>query len=363
MDVSLPNIPTSSELDMIMQQNHADHEPHQNDIPVPEPDSPSMVSTDDSDTDQERSAAQPLNIPSPESAALIREGFKQSQSDPSLFTKGCDATFIAILVYVDDILVTSPELQLIRELKVFLDTAFRIKDLGELGYFLGIEAHMSDKGLNLCQRKYALDILNEHLTVAHRVLRYIKKAPGQGLFYPRQTTIELNVFSDSDWAACKETRRSITGFCIFLGSSLISWRSKKQMTVSRSSSEAEYRALAATVCEVQWITYLLKDLQIQLSKLATLFCNNKSAIAIAENYVFHERTKHIDIDCHIVREKVSQGLVKLLAVSSLNQVADCLTKALPVSLFQTFVSKLGTQNMHAPVYGGVLEGDEHKQNT
>nr|GMC64380.1 uncharacterized protein LOC109159653 [Ipomoea batatas] len=74
--------------------------------------------------------------------------------------------------------------------------------------------------------------------------------------------------------------------------------------VSRSSSEAEYRALAATVCEVQWITYLFKDLQIQLSKPATLFCDNKSAIAIDENYVFHERTKHIDIDCHIVREKV-----------------------------------------------------------
>ncbi|XP_031104380.1 uncharacterized protein LOC116007854 [Ipomoea triloba] len=137
------------------------------------------------------------------------------------------------------------------------------------------------------------------MAAAHRVLRYIKKAPGQGLFYPKNNGNQLNVFSDSDWASCTETRRSITGFCVFLGPALISWRSKKQATVSRSSSEAEYRALAATVCEVQWITSLLRELQVQPSKPAAVFCDSKSAIAIAENHVFHERTKHIDIDCHI----------------------------------------------------------------
>nr|GMD28189.1 uncharacterized protein LOC109150751 [Ipomoea batatas] len=192
----------------------------------------------------------------------------------------------------------------------------------------------------------------QHLVAAHRVLRYIKKAPGQGLFYPKHNTIHLNIFFNSDWAACMETRRSITGFCVFLGSALISWRSKKQVTVSRSSSEAEYRALAATVCEVQWLTSLLNDLQTQQLKPATIFCDNKSAIAIAENHIFHERTKHIDIDCHLLREKVSQGLVKLLAVPSSNQVADGLTKPLPTAMFQIFTSKLDTQDMHAPVYGG-----------
>nr|GMC63206.1 uncharacterized protein LOC109166753 [Ipomoea batatas] len=95
------------------------------------------------------------------SPALIHQGFRQSLADPSLFTKGCASNFIAILIYVDDILVTSPDIQLIQGLKTFLDNTFKIKDLGSLGYFLGIEAHMSDSGLNLCQRKYALDILTE----------------------------------------------------------------------------------------------------------------------------------------------------------------------------------------------------------
>nr|GMC53132.1 uncharacterized protein LOC109183966 [Ipomoea batatas] len=88
-------------------------------------------------------------------------GFIQSNADPSLFTKGKDNTFMAVLVYVDDILVASPDLQMIGDLKHFLDDAFKIKDLGELGYFLGIEAKLDDSGLNLCQRKYALDILTE----------------------------------------------------------------------------------------------------------------------------------------------------------------------------------------------------------
>ncbi|XP_019161991.1 PREDICTED: uncharacterized protein LOC109158510 [Ipomoea nil] len=349
------------------------------------------------------------------SNALMSKGFEQSKSDPSLFIKGQGMQFIVILVYVDDILVTSPTLSLIQELKCFLDATFKIKDLGSLGYFLGIEAHISNERLNLCQRKYALDILNEagflsckpvstpmvpghqfqkeggtlledansyrrlvgrllcltatrpdityavqqlsqfvdtptneHLVAAHYVLRYIKKALGQGIFYPRNGAMQLNVFSDYDWATCPETRKSVTSFCIFLDSALVSWRTKKQATISRSSSEAEYRALAATVCEVQWITSLLYDLQVELIRHAAIFCDNKSAIAIGENHVFHERTKHIEIDCHIVCEKVSQGLVKLLSISSSGQIADGFTKALPISLFQNFVSKLGTQDLHAP---------------
>lgn len=353
------------------------------------------------------------------SSALSSMGFRQSKADPSLFIKGRDNSFIAVLVYVDDILVTSPNLQMIDDLKVFLDNAFKIKDLGKLGYFLGIEAKMDDSGLNLCQRKYALDILAEagfleckpvntpmvpgyqlhhndgtalsditgyrrlvgrllyltatrpdisyavqqlsqfidaptdkHLSAAHRVLRYIKNAPGQGLFYPKGNDLHLNVFSDSDWATCVETRRSITGYCVFLGSALISWKSKKQATISRSSSEAEYRALASTVCEVQWITFILEDLQTPMQKPAVLFCDNKSAVAMAENHVFHEKTKHIEIDCHLVREKVSHGLIKLMPISSSNQVADGFTKPLPVTMFRTFTSKLGIQDLHAPTYGG-----------
>jgi len=147
-------------------------------------------------------------------------------------------------------------------------------------------------------------------------LRYLKNCPGKGLFFPRDSPLHLQGYSDADWADCVDTRRSISGQCFFLENSLVSWRTKKQITVSRSSSEAEYRALASAIYELQWLTYLLQDLHVSCTKLHVFFCDNQSALHIAANLVFHERTKHLEIDCHIVREKLQSGILKLLPVSS-----------------------------------------------
>ena len=121
------------------------------------------------------------------------------------------------------------------------------------------------------------------------------------------------------------TRRSTTGFCIFLEESLISWKTKKQSTVSRSSSEAEYRALASTSCQLQWLTFLLRDLHVITPNSACLYCDSQAARHIALNSSFHECTKHIDIDCHVVHERLQQNLFHLLPIRSVEQPADVLS--------------------------------------
>lgn len=187
-----------------------------------------------------------------------------------------------------------------------------------------------------------------HWNAALRLLRYIKGTPGQGLLLPADNQLKLTAFCDSDWAGCRETRRSISGFCVFLGTSLVSWKSKKQTNVSRSSAEAEYRAMANTCLELTWLRYIMRDLRVPLSNPSVLYCDNQAALHIAANPVFHERTKHIEIDCHIVREKVQAGQVKPRYVPTRLQVADVFTKALGKDQFQSMRSKLGVCDIHSP---------------
>jgi hypothetical protein len=339
---------------------------------------------------------------------LLREGYEQSTADYSLFTLTKDANFTALLVYVDDIILAGNDLMEFQRIKHILDSNFKIKDLGVLKYFLGLEIAHSKLGITISQRKYCLDLLKEsgllgskpaitpldpsaklhqdeskpyedissyrrligkllyltntrpdisfatqqlsqfmqkptmsHFKAACRVVRYLKMNPGRGLFFPRDSDMQILGYSDADWTGCLDTRRSTSGFCFFIGNSLVSWKAKKQDTICRSSSEVEYRALSSATCELIWILFLLRDLKITCQKLPVLYCDSQSALHIASNPVFHERTKHLEIDCHLVREKLQQGLLKLLPIPTADQVADFLTKALPSPKFNQFVSKLG----------------------
>jgi hypothetical protein len=356
------------------------------------------------------------------SGILLEQGYKQSNSDHSLFTLTNKLGFTALLIYVDDIILAGNSLTEFERIKKIMDDEFKIKDLGKLKYFLGIEVAHSTKGISICQRKYCLDLLQAtgltgskpaptpldpsvklhqdnsaayediagyrrligkllyltttrpdiafaiqqlsqflssptivHYETACRVVRYLKGTPGRGLFIPKAASLQLCGFADADWANCLDTRRSTSGYCFFLGSSLISWRSKKQNTVSRSSSEAEYRSLDFSTCELQWLLYLLQDLGIECTKAPVLYCDNQSAIHIAANPVFHERTKHLEIDCHLVRDKLQQGMFKLLPISTKAQLADFFTKALPPKTFNSFISKLCMLNIfHNPACGRLL---------
>lgn len=244
-------------------------------------------------------------------------GFQLSLHDPCLFTRSTAQGFISLLIYVDDMLLASSDLQLITEVKTYLDQEFSIKDLGVAKYFLGLELARSPQGLYVNQRKYTLDLITEaglsgakpldvpmvkcskllshdgvkfqdpekyrrlvgrllylgfthpdiayatqtlsqfvhspcehHWHAALNVLRYLKAHPLKGLFYSSSSDLSIVAYADADWATCPLTRRSLTGFCIFLGNCLVSWKTKKQTTVSRSSAEAEYRSLSSTVCEL-----------------------------------------------------------------------------------------------------------------
>ena len=164
------------------------------------------------------------------------------------------------------------------------------------------------------------------------------------MFFPAKPALTLTGYCDSDWGGCTTTGRSVTGYCIFLGQALISWQAKKQTVTSISSAEAEYRALATITTEIMWLKYLLSDLQIPTTVVVPVFCDNQAAIDIATNPVQHARTKHIELDCHFVREKVHMGVISPLKISTKLQLADIFIKNLGGVAHWYICSKLGLHN-------------------
>ncbi|XP_015159893.1 uncharacterized mitochondrial protein AtMg00810-like [Solanum tuberosum] len=294
---------------------------------------------------------------------LLSAGFIQSQQDHSLFVLKRNSRQVIIIVYVDDLLITGDDKDLIQEAKCVLHAAFKIKDLGPLKYFSGIEICRSKKGILLCQRKYTLELIAElglggckptltpleqnqkltsleydqqcgglendphlpnvrgyqmligkllyltltrpdiaysvqtlsqfmqdpkksHLEVAHRVVRYLKNEPGLGVLMHAEGKGILTVFCDADWARCPNSRRSVTGYTVKLGQSLISWKSKKQNTVASCLAESEYRSMALTVSELIWLIDLFKCVGVDVPTPIQLFTGSKSAMQIANNPVF-----------------------------------------------------------------------------
>ena len=282
------------------------------------------------------------------SSFLLKLGFFCSRVDTSLFvfTKKDDLIY---LLYVDDIILTGNNPALINRFISQLHSEFAVKDLGPLSYFLGLEVSYIPDGFFLSQVKYATDILAraqlldskpvttpmivsqrlssegtpfanptlyrslvgalQYLTItrpdlAHlvnsvsqflpievhfqavkRILRYVQGTLHFGLKFTSCSSMGLVAYSDADWAGCPDTRRSTSGYSIFLGNNLVSWSAKKQPTVSRSSCELEYRALALTATEVLWLTHLLRDLRVTLTHRPLLLCDNKSAIFLSSNPV------------------------------------------------------------------------------
>ncbi|KAM1661090.1 hypothetical protein EV2_004131 [Malus domestica] len=193
--------------------------------------------------------------------------------------------------------------------------------------------------------------MTSHFTAVKRILRYLKGTMHLGLTYSKGD-LNLKSFSDADWAGDPNDRRSTTGLVVFLGTNPISWSSKKQQTVSRSSTEAEYRALSSTAAELDWIQQLLAFLKVSVRSTPVLFCDNLSAIALSFNPVQHQRTKHIEIDVHFVRERVARNQLIVQFVSSQEQFADILTKGLSAPLFKIHCTNLMLGSSQHEIAGG-----------
>ncbi|KAJ9541460.1 hypothetical protein OSB04_027966 [Centaurea solstitialis] len=181
---------------------------------------------------------------------------------------------------------------------------------------------------------------SDHYAALLRILRYLKGTMFHGLYFSSTSSLVLRGISDADWDSDMTNRRSTTGYCFFLGDSLILWRNKKQSLTARSSTEAEYQALADTSQELFWLRWLLSDMGAPQKSPTPLWCDNNSAIQIAHNDVFHERTKHIEIDCHFVHQHVVRNTIQLHPISTLDQPADIFTKAHLLGRFRELVEKL-----------------------
>ncbi|KAL0641744.1 hypothetical protein Bca4012_102720 [Brassica carinata] len=346
------------------------------------------------------------------STTLNGRGFKKSELDHTLFTLTTPSGMIALLVYVDDIIITGSDKEGIIATKEFIKSMFEIKDLGEMKYFLGIEICRSKEGLFMSQRKYTLDLLKgagayggktarmpmedgykvpregeiedskpyqdpklyrklvgkliyltitrpdicfavnqvsqhmqvpkeHHWRMVERILMYLNGSPDQGVWMGCNGSTEVVGYCDADWAGDRADRRSTTGYCTFIGGNLVTWKSKKQKVVSCSSAEAEYRAMLKLTNELVWIKGILKHLEIDQATPMTMHCDNQAAIHIASNSVFHERTKHIEVDCHKVRQMIILGVILPCYTRSEDQLADVITKAARQKTMESIHIRLG----------------------
>lgn len=173
-----------------------------------------------------------------------------------------------------------------------------------------------------------------------RIGRYLLGSPARGLFFPKGSSLQLFAYNDADWAGCPDTHCSTIYCCVFLGDALISWKCKKHDCVSKSSTEAEYRAMSTACSKIIWLRGLLEELGFPQPNPTHLHADNTSTIQIASNPVFHECTKHIEVDCHFIRDTLADRVISLPYISFDLQVADIFTKALPRPRHQFLVGKL-----------------------
>ncbi|KAE8666831.1 1-aminocyclopropane-1-carboxylate [Hibiscus syriacus] len=272
--------------------------------------------------------------------AMTHNGFKQSQAYHTLFRKITPSGKITLLiVYVDDMIITGSNIEEIEKLKMDLAKEFETKDLGSMRYFLGMEIARSEEGLVINQCKYVLDLLAE---TGMLNCKPIETPMEPGLKFCRKRTgnpVNKETYQRG-WGGELIDRRSVSGYCTYVWGNLVTWRSKKQAIVSRSSVESKFRAMTLGICEGMWIKRLLTELDLDYKKNFEIFSDSQSAMSIVKNPVQHDRMKHIEIDKYFIYEKINNGVAKLQYIPTKKQLANIFTKALPRVTFDELSFKL-----------------------
>ncbi|KAL6320112.1 hypothetical protein AAG906_004621 [Vitis piasezkii] len=309
---------------------------------------------------------------------FIENGFIRSKSEPTLYVKSKDNSQILIVaLYVDDLIFLEMmrrcdmgllhyfwELKSIKKKmvclfvkEVFVNEKLRKEDGGKMvdeTHFRSLVGNLLYLTATRPDIMFAASLLSRfmhypshlHLGAAKRVLRYLHGTVELGIKYFRNIEVKLIGHCDSDWGGCIDDMKSTSGYAFSLGSGVISWVSKKQGSVAQSSAEAEYISASLATSQAIWLRRILEDIKEKQNEATYLLCDNKSAIAIAKNYVFHSRTRHIAVKYHFIKEAISDGEVQLMYCKSEEQVADIFTKALPLEKLVHFRKLLGVEKHH-----------------
>lgn len=193
--------------------------------------------------------------------------------------------------------------------------------------------------------RYMADPKEEHMIIAKRILRYLRGTMEFGVFYKRNTEVNLLGYTDSDYARDVDDRRSTSGYVFLLNGTAICWSSRKQDIVTLSSTEAEYVAATACACHCVWLKGILQELWVIDSKCVDILCDNDSTIKLSKNPVMHRRTKHIDVRYHYLRNLSSEGVVQLVFCGTNDQVADIMTKPIKLDQFVKLRNLLGVRSL------------------
>ncbi|GJS26869.1 putative ribonuclease H-like domain-containing protein [Tanacetum coccineum] len=243
------------------------------------------------------------------STFLEKHGYKRGTIDKTLFIRRNRKDIMLVQVYVDDIIFGSTNKFWCDEFEALMQSRFQLSSMGELTFFLGLQVTPK----------------TSHLNAVKRIFKYLKGKPNLGLWYPRDSPLDLEAFSDSDYGGSNLDRKSTTGGCQFLGQRLISWQCKKQTIVATSTTEAEYVAAANCCGQVLWVQNQLLDYGFNFMN-TKIHIDNESTICIVKNPVYHSKTKHIEIRHHFIRDCYEKKLISVEKIHTDLNVADLLTK-------------------------------------